>query len=59
MYAPVAETDQPASTHIDEPTSTQTEEHSKEAAPAKANDKDDTRLSETKETLNQMKITQN
>ena len=49
MYAPVAETDQPTSTHINEPKAAPTKEHSKEVAPVKVNDKDDARLSETKE----------
>ena len=46
---PVAETNQPTSTHINDPKAATTEEHSKEVAPAKVNDKDDARLSETKE----------
>ena len=33
MYAPVAETDQPTSTHINEPKAAPTKEHSKEVAP--------------------------
>ena len=49
MYAPVAETNQPTSTHINEPKAAPNEEHSKEVAPAKVNDEDDARLSETKE----------
>ena len=48
MYAPVAETDQPTSTHINEPKAAPTKEHSKEVAPAKVNDKDDARLNQRK-----------
>ena len=49
MYAPVAETDKPMSTHINDPKAAPTKEHFKEVAPVKVNDKDDARLSETKE----------